>query len=96
MFDMHRPFFFRSRLRPSVTANTRFLEEDVVLSGCHVPDGKVSIKTESIKKLSNFNFHWTKTLYQNILSLIAFFLFFTLFKGYRYNQLSVITPKKNS
>ncbi|CAH3173141.1 unnamed protein product, partial [Porites evermanni] len=22
---------------PSVTANTRFLEEDVVLSGCHVP-----------------------------------------------------------
>ena len=35
---------------------------------------------------------WTKlTLYQNILSHIAFFL--TLFKGYRYNQLSVIMPK---
>ena len=35
---------------------------------------------------------WTKlTLYQNILSHIAFF--FTLFKGYRYNQLSVIMPK---
>ena len=35
---------------------------------------------------------WTKlTLYQNILSHIAFF--FTLFKGYRYNQLPVIMPK---
>ena len=35
---------------------------------------------------------WTKlTLYQNILSHIAFF--FTLFKGYRYNQLSVIMPQ---
>ena len=34
---------FRSRLTPSITANTRFLEEDVVLSGYHVP-AKVSIK----------------------------------------------------
>ena len=50
------------------------------LAGCHVPDAKVSIKTEAIKKLSNFNFQWTKTLYQNILSLIAFFpLFFHTF-----------------
>ena len=52
------------------------------------------IKTESIRKLSNFNFHWTKTLYQNNLNNIAFF--FTFFKGYRCNQLSVITPKKIS
>ena len=29
------------------------------------------IQTESIRKLSNFNFQWTKTLYQNILSHIA-------------------------
>ena len=29
--------------------------------------------TESIRKLSNFNFQWTKTLYQNILGHIAFF-----------------------
>ena len=34
---------------------------------------------EAIKKLSDFNFQWTKTLYKNILSHIAFF--FTLFKG---------------
>ena len=49
------------------------------------------LKTESIRKLSNFNSQWTKPLYQNILSHIIFF--FTLLKGYRCNQLSVITPK---
>ena len=35
---------------------------------------------ESIRILSNFNFQWTKTYYQNNLSNIAFF--FTFFKGY--------------
>ena len=49
------------------------------------------LKTKSIKKLSNFNFQWTKTLYQNNLNNTAFF--FTFFKGYRCNLLSVITPK---
>ena len=45
------------------------------------PGNKVEeIKTESIR---NFNFQWTKTLYQNNWNNIAFF--FTLFKGYRYN-----------
>ena len=48
----------------------------------------LKIKTESIRKLSN---QWTKTLYQNNLKYIAFF--FTLFKSYRHNKLSVITPK---
>ena len=43
-----------------------------------------NIKMESIRKLSNFNFQWTKTLHQNNLHHIAFF--FTFFKGYRYNQ----------
>ena len=33
---------------------------------------------ESIRKLSNFNFQWTKTLYQNDLNNIV--LFFTFFK----------------
>ena len=42
-----------------------------------------SLKTESIRKLSNFNFQWTKTLCQNNLNNIAFF--FTFFKGYRCN-----------
>ena len=36
-------------------------------------------KTESTRKLSNFDFHWTKILYQNNLKHIAFFL--TFFKG---------------
>ena len=35
------------------------------------------IKTESTRKLNNVNFQWTKTLYQNILSHIAFFLHFS-------------------
>ena len=37
---------------------------------------EISIKGESIRKLSNFNFQWTKTLQKNILSHITFF--FTL------------------
>jgi len=37
------------------------------------------IKMESIRKSSNFNFLWTKTLYQNNLNNIA--LFFTFFNG---------------
>ena len=44
-------------------------------------------KTESIRILSNFNFQWTKTLYQNNFKYIAFF--FTL-----YEILHEITPKK--
>ena len=47
-----------------------------------------------IRELSDFNFQWTKTLYQNNLNNITFF--FTFFKGYRCNSLSVITPKKIS
>ena len=38
-----------------------------------------NIKTESISKLSNFNFQWTKILYQNNIKHIAFF--FTFFRG---------------
>ena len=37
------------------------------------------INTESPRKLSSFNFQWTKTLYQNNLKIIAFF--FTFLKG---------------
>ena len=52
------------------------------------------IKRLSIRILSNFNFQWTKTLYQNNLKHIAFFFFLTLFKGYKCNKLYEITPKK--
>ena len=40
--------------------------------------------TESIRKLSNFNFRWTKTFYQNNLKTITE-LFATFFKCYRCN-----------
>ena len=39
----------------------------------------IHFKTETIRKLSNFNFQWTKTLYQNNVRHIAFL--FTFFKG---------------
>ena len=37
--------------------------------------GGFLFKTESIRKLSNFDFQWTKTLYQNNLKNIAFFFY---------------------
>ena len=42
----------------------------------HVFVSVKDINMESIMKLSNFNFQWTKILYQNILKHIAFFLTF--------------------
>ena len=42
-------------------------------------DGALMIKMESIRKLSNFNFQWAKTLQQNNLKNIAFF--FYIFHG---------------
>ena len=42
-----------------------------------------NIKMEFFRKLSNFNFQWTETLYQNNLKHMEFF--FTFFNGYRYN-----------
>ena len=47
---------------------------------------------KSIRKLSNFNFQRTKTLYQNNFTHSVFF--FILFKGYKCNKLYEITPKK--
>ena len=43
----------------------------------------IHCKKETVRKLSNFNFQWTKTLYQNNLNNIT--LFFTFFNGCRYN-----------
>ena len=51
----------------------------------------IMFKTEPIRKLSNFDFYWTKTLYPSNLNKIK--IFFAFFKGYRYKWLSVITPK---
>ena len=55
--------------------------------------GKTQVKTESITKLNNFTFQWTKALYQNNLKHIAFF--FTFFEGYKCNKLYEIVFKKN-
>ena len=55
------------------------------------------VTTESIRKLSNFTFQWTRTLYQNNLKhscfLCLFVCFFILFKGCRCNQLYVLTQE---
>ena len=63
-------------------------------TGARPTKGIHNFKTKSIRKLSNFNFQWTKILYQNNFNNIAFFTTFS--KGSRRNQLSVITPKKIS
>ena len=52
----------------------------------------MKIKRESTGTSSNFDFQWTKILYQSNLKHIALFL--TFFKGIRCNKSSVITPKK--
>ena len=37
----------------------------------------IMLKTEPIRKLSNFNFYWTKTLYPSNLNKITYFLHFS-------------------
>ena len=49
------------------------------------------IKTESTRKLSNFNFQWIKPC-TRIISITLYFL--TLFEGYKCNKLYEITLKK--
>ena len=39
----------------------------------------VGLKTESIRKSSNFNFQWTRTLYQNILNNIYIYVAFVFY-----------------
>ena len=51
----------------------------------------VVIKAESIRKLRNFNFQWTKTLYQNNFNYFAFF--FTLLEAI--NVISYIWNNSN-
>ena len=46
---------------------------DIRVSGIQNLSNK--IKTESTRKLSNSNFQWTKTLYQNMLKNIVFFFY---------------------
>ena len=73
-----------SDLAKWIGANTHYVHSYI--------SGAQSVKTESTRTLSDFNFQWTKTLYQNNLNHITFFL--TFFKGQRCNKSSVVTPKK--
>ena len=50
-----------------------------------------SFDEDKLRRNPSGNWLISKTLYQNNLNNIAFF--FQFFKGYRYNLLSVITPK---
>ena len=56
-------------------------DEGMVATLLHKTRFKQAVKRESTRKLSNFNFQWTKPLYQNNLKNIAFF--FTFFKWER-------------
>ena len=51
--------------------------------GAEQAEARKELNMESTRKLSKFNFQWTKTLYQNNLKNIA--SFFTFFKSYRCN-----------
>ena len=49
--------------------------------------------TESVRKLSNINFQWTKTFYQNNSKTTA--LFVTSFNGYKCNLVISNNTKEN-
>ena len=80
-----------SLCRLSVVFSRTWTSQAEVIKMPRVSNG---FNTESTRTLSNFDFQWTKTLYQNNLKHIAFFL--TFFKALRRNKSSVVTPKKIS
>ena len=53
------------------------------------------IKTESTRKLSNFNFQWTKTLYQNNLKWFPFFFYFAVMSRARQEKIIQAKLKLN-
>ena len=60
----------------------------------HVQGGEICqnviLRQNLFRKLGNFNFQWTKTLYQNNFNNTAFS--FALFRGYKFDKLYEITP----
>ena len=79
--------FWRENVIAVVRSTTSF-GENVVMARF------LKFKAKSTRKLSNFNFQWTKTLYQNNLKNIAFF--FAFLKGLTCNKSSLVTRKKIS
>ena len=80
-FNVLQKFFINIPGRSTTESELCFLVHSIIRRLNHV--SLTIIRTESISKLSNFNFQWTKTLYQNNLNNIAFF--FTFFMGSRCN-----------
>ena len=69
--------FFASRVSSygykKTVQSTVTLGYEISIQDYEISNSKSCIKTESIRKLSNLNFHWTKTLYQNNLNNTASF-----------------------
>ena len=81
--DVHRLYCTSCDISHPLTRGSTVVRTDKPTEGVILSEPKflgcINIKTESVRKLSNFNFQWTKTLYQNYLKRIAFF--FSFFKG---------------
>ena len=72
------------------TSTIAFFPVSIMSTSCNYDSRlRKAFKTESTRKLNNFNFQWTKTLYQNNSTIWHSFFFFSFFKGYRHNKLSV-------
>ena len=76
----------KQQTQPTYGIDARFWIWTILVGGeclhhCAIlaPPTSAKVKTESTRKLSNFNFEWTKTLYQNNLKNIVFF--FAFFNG---------------
>ena len=77
----------KQQTQPTYGIDARFWIWTILVGGeclhhCAIlaPPTSAKVKTESTRKLSNFNFEWTKTLYQNNLKNIVFFLHFSMAK----------------
>ena len=94
--SQHLAKAIQTNWNPPIGKNNMVKKHTHTKQNKHKTGGKLYLilKRESIRKLSSSNFQQTKSLYQSVLNNIAFF--FTFCKGYRCNQLSVITPKKIS
>ena len=81
--DVHRLYCTSCDISHPLTRGRTVVRTDIPTEGVILSEPKflgcINIKTESVRKLSNFYFQCTKTLYQNYLKRIAFF--FSFFKG---------------
>ena len=76
-----QPWTFKAELEFYKVFKDEYSASDYLFQLRHFSERRnlVKFKTESTRKLGNFNSQWTKTLYQNNLKNIAFF--FYIFKA---------------